>query len=330
MKMETCKVSSLFDVRYGVNLELSSLENNPNGINFVSRTSKNNGVSAKVSPLITVEPLPARTITVAGGGSVMESFLQLSPYYSGRDLYYLTPKMEMSNEVMLYYCHCLRGNKFRFSYGRQSNVTLPDLQIPTLESIPDYIKQFLIKEYAKKLLKQNTFDIQTSVYPVCQRLVPLASLFDPENGLTSTQVLREKTKKSENWVPFVRPSYRQETSIDAFVNRQLIPDNKLFPAGTLYVSTNGQGSHTFSYVSTTEFSANSDVTVLIPKRSMNLQEKLFYAHCITRNRYKFSYGRKPKGERLKAIMLPEFPPDYVANYDINMAVKGFDSVLEQL
>lgn len=328
--MKTCDVNTLFEVKYGVNLELNSLELNPDGINFVSRTSKNNGVSAKISPLIAVDPLPAGTITVAGGGSVMESFLQLSPYYSGRDLYYLTPRTKMSNETLLYYCQCLRSNKFRFSYGRQANISLSTLQIPTLESVPKYVKQFSIKDYAVELLNKNSFNTQNNVYPANQRLVPLSKLFDTENGLTSSQVLREGTKKSENWIPFVRPSYRQETSIGAYVNRQLLPDDKLFPAGTLYVSTNGQGSHTFSYVSTTEFSANSDVTVLIPKRSMSLQEKLFYAHCITRNRYKFSYGRKPKGERLKAILLPEFPPDYVTNYDINEAVASFDSVLAQL
>jgi len=43
------KVIDLFDVRYGVNLELNALKQTPYGINFVSRTAKNNGVSAKVA-----------------------------------------------------------------------------------------------------------------------------------------------------------------------------------------------------------------------------------------------------------------------------------------
>jgi hypothetical protein len=328
--MKTCSVCELFDVKYGVNLELNALDIDPQGINFVSRTSKNNGVSARVAPIITVEPIPAGTITVAGGGSVMESFLQLSPYYSGRDLYYLTPKTDMNNAILLYYCHCLRSNKFRFSYGRQSNVSLPELQIPTLDSIPDFVKSFSIRTYAEELLEENKFDIQSVIYPKESELVPLRMLFRVENGIASSQVLREKVKRSENWVPFVRPSYRQETSVDAYVNRQLVPENKLFPTGTLYVSTNGQGSHTYSYVSTTEFVPNSDVSVLVPVRPMSLQEKLYYAHCITKNRYKFSYGRKPKGDRLKAILLPEYPPEYVTAYDINKAVSSFDGVLAQL
>src|SRR5260370_25490583 len=44
---------------------------------------------------------------------------------------------------------------------------------------------------------------------------------------------------------------------------------------------------------------------------MSIQEKLFYARCITLNRFRFSYGRKPKGDRLKAIDLPPFPDKWI-------------------
>ena len=44
---------------------------------------------------------------------------------------------------------------------------------------------------------------------------------------------------------------------------------------------------------------------------MTLNEKIYYARCITMNRYKFSYGRKPKGERLKQIGLPDIAPSWV-------------------
>lgn len=328
--MKTCKVKDIFTVRYGVNLELNALEQDANGINFVSRTSKNNGVSAKVKILPNIPPIPAGTITVAGGGSVMETFLQNSPYYSGRDLYYLTPKIEMTNEIKLFYCQCLRANKYKFSYGRQANVTLPDLDIPSIESIPEYVKNFSLKNYGKNLLKQANFKKDKSQYPETRKTIPLKDLFDIKNGLASSEVLRNSVKESENWIPYVRPSYRQETSIDAYVNKSIINEDKIFPAETLYVSTDGQGSHTYSYVSTFEFVPNSNVSVLIPKRKMSLQEKLYYAHCITNNRYKFSYGRKPKGERLSSILLPEYPPNFVTNYTINLAINSFSNILSNI
>nr|WP_300836992.1 restriction endonuclease subunit S [uncultured Acetatifactor sp.] len=325
--MKTCKVSKLFFVRYGVNLELNALIRDNSGIHFVSRTAKNNGVSAKVKPLSYIEPLPAGTITVAGGGSVMEAFLQMAPYYSGRDLYYLTAKVPMTNEQKLFYCLCLRANKYKFSYGRQSNVTLPDLQIPTLDSIPDYVKAFSLQKYGEKLLRQIAFPDSDLRYDQTGRTVPLDRLFTVVCGIPSSEVIRSRVRQNVNWIPYIRPSYRQETSIDAYVNRNAIPSEKVFSAQTLYVSTDGQGSHTFSYVSTFEFVPNSNVAVLMPKREMGLQEKLFYAQCITNNRYKFSYGRKPKGERLKSILLPEYPPDYVIEYDVDNVVHGFSGVL---
>jgi hypothetical protein len=100
-------------------------------------------------------------------------------------------------------------------------------------------------------------------------------------------------------------------SIAGYVDTAYLDDKFIFPANTLYVSTDGQGSHTYSYVSSFDFVPNSNVSVLIPKRKMSLTEKIYYALCISANRCKFSYGRKPKGDRLKSILLPEVPPDFV-------------------
>lgn len=328
--MTTCKVSDLFDIQYGNSLELIYLEKDPNGVNFISRTAKRNGVSGKVKTLSTEKPFPAGMLTVAVGGSVLETFLQQSPFYTGFHVMVLSPKVEMSTAVKLYYCHCIRANRYKYSYGRQANATHGSLLIPDLESIPAYVHSMSIKEYGEALIKQTELPEDNSDYPVNTRSVPLDELFIVENGIASSQVVRSKIKESENWIPYIRPSYRQETSIDAYVNKKLVSTDKVFPVGSLYVSTNGQGSHTFSYVSTTEFVPNSDVSVLIPKRKMSLQEKLFYAQCITNNRYKFSYGRKPKGARLKAIQLPEYPPKYVTDYNIDKVVSGFSEVLNMV
>lgn len=326
--MKTCKVIDLFEVEYGRNMELNALELDPNGVNFVSRTAKNNGVSARVKLVPGIKPIPGGTLSVACGGSVMETFLQSTPYYSGRDLYYLTPRFEMSNEVLLYYAMCLRANKFKFSYGRQANVSLPDLLIPCLESIPDYVKTMSINEYGKGLLKAVYFDDAQKTYEETAELIRLDGLFYDVPGIASSSVIRSNRRTSENWVPYIRPSYRQETCIDAYVNKSLIPDNKIFPAETLYVSTDGQGSHTYSYVSTFEFVPNSNVTVLIPKRAMSIKEKLYYALCISKNRYKFSYGRKPKGERLRELLIPKYPPNYVMGYSLEDAINSFSETLD--
>lgn len=133
------RLEDLFDVRYGTNLELNQMIPNASGINFVARTSQNNGVTAKVQRLYDVEPTTGMALTVAGGGSVLETFLQTEPFYSGRDLFYLRPKRAMTTDELLYYATCIRANQFKYSYGRQANKTLRDLKIPAFECIPTWV-----------------------------------------------------------------------------------------------------------------------------------------------------------------------------------------------
>ena len=319
--MRTCAVKDLFDVQYGNGLELTYLHRTSSGYNFVARGKKDNGVSAVVEKVIGELPFPAGSITVAVSGSVMESFLQREPFYTAYHVMVLNPLpgIEMSDAVKLFYCLCLRRNKFRYSYGRQANETLKDLQIPCLDEIPDYVRNFSEERFRKDLVQSVDLSALAEKAEETGRmtdLVPLRDLFSIENGVAAMSLLRSPVKRSGNWIPLIRPSYRQSTSIDAYVNKYLVPQDKVYPKGTLYVSTDGQGSHTYSYVSVADFVPNSNVAVLKPKRDMTLREKLFYAMCISRNRYKFSYGRKPKGEKLEAIMLPRRIAENFGNMDL--------------
>ncbi len=110
---------------------------------------------------------------------------------------------------------------------------------------------------------------------------------------------------------FIRPSQTYDGSIDGYVDRDTVKTKSIYPEDTIYVSTDGQGSHTHSYVSAFEFVPNSNVSVLLPKADMTINEKMFYALCVTINRYRYSYGRKPKGDRLKELLIPDRCPEFV-------------------
>lgn len=272
---------------------------------------------------------PANTLYVStdGQGSHTYSYVSVFEFVPNSNVTVLIPKRDMRLEEKLFYAQCITQNRYKFSYGRKpKGVRLEMIHIP--DKMPSSIEKDYVRKKSKELIQKADFPVEVAPYLQSQKTVTLDSLFLIKNGISSTQLERRKTKDTENWIPYIRPSYRQETSIDAYVNRNFVPPDKVFPAGMLYVSTNGQGSHTFSYVSTTEFVPNSDVSVLIPKREMGLQEKLFYAQCISNNRYKFSYGRKPKGERLKAVKIPEYPPKYVTDYNIDKVVSSFSGILD--
>lgn len=121
----------IFDIKYGVNLELNACEesNDNDAVNFVSRTEDNNGVSAKVRKIDSVNVQKAGLITVAGGGSVLSTFVQPDDFYSGRDLYTLDVKATVSEEVKHFLVTVITMNKYKYNYGRQANKTLPFLKL---------------------------------------------------------------------------------------------------------------------------------------------------------------------------------------------------------
>jgi len=184
-----------------------------------------------------------------------------------------------------------------------------DYSVITENSYRNYVQKYL----AFRLL-HNLFDLNIDKQNRMRyddELVNLDFLFDVNNGLASSEVEVLESWLDDNTIRYIRPSQTYEGTIAGYVNKLYIEDKFIYQDNTLYVSTDGQGSHTYSYVSSFEFVPNSNVSVLIPKRNMSLSEKLYYAMCISANRCNFSYGRKPKGDRFKSILIPKTPPAFV-------------------
>ena len=127
------KISDIFTVKYGVNLELNTCietgRNDPDSVNFVARCAENNGVSSRVKIMDNVVPLSSGFISVAGSGSVLSTFYQDEAFYSGRDLYTLEAKADISPASKIFIITVIEQNKYKYSYGRQANRTLSGLVI---------------------------------------------------------------------------------------------------------------------------------------------------------------------------------------------------------
>ena len=318
-------LNTIFRIAYGSQLDLNKcrLCQRPEGYNFVNRSAGNCGVSARIFPPEGMEPYKAGLISSAMGGSVLATFVQQEDFFTGQNVKVLEPLEPMSLNEKLFYCACIEANRFRFSaFGREANASFDTILVPARTEVPESVLDLSIDDYKQELEAEENMSGANDVSVFASddlQLDTLGNIFHIENGVGAASLDRRETKESQDYLPIIRPSYKQETSIDAFVHRSQVPLNKIFPKGSLYVSTNGQGSHTFAYVSTTEFVPNSDVAVLVRKDGydMTLKEKLFYAYCISFNRFKFSYGRKPKGDKLKAILLPKAIPSQFNNFDID-------------
>lgn len=153
------KLSEIFNCWYGVNLELINCQINDNGIPFISRTSNNNGVVARVNPISEIEPNPPHTLSLAGGGSVLSCFYQEEEYYSGRDLFILSPKNAMTKKEMLLYTYIISSNKYRYNYGRQANKTFRDLILPELSELEDFYNESLNVDFEFKESPINNYKL---------------------------------------------------------------------------------------------------------------------------------------------------------------------------
>lgn len=281
---------NLFDITYGVNLEVVNCELAADGIPFVSRQSVNNGVSCRVRRLPDVDPNPAWTLSIAGGGSVLSTFFHEEPYYSGRDIYIATPRYVMTREEMLFYRMVIECNKFRYSYGRQANRTVRDIRVP------------VYGEMGEKFGRQKVRFASASAISRPIPLPPVTSwksfrydeLFEIRKGKRLT-----KEDMVEGAIPFIGAT-DADNGITAYVGN----DENLHDGNRITVSYNGSIAEAFYQES--PFVASDDVNVLEPKFALDKHIGVFLCTLIRREKYRYNYGRKWHAEKMREsrIRLP--------------------------
>lgn len=317
--MKTAKVIDLFEVKYGVNLELIALDecekSRIGSIKFVSRTEKNNGISAYVQKINDIRPNPANTISVAGGGSVLSTFFQKEEYYSGRDIYVLIPKKKYSDVEMLFYAYVIRKNKYRYNYGRQANKTLKDILIP--EKMPDAWKKINSNIYTLKSEAVNKQEMDLGINN--WKYFDLVDLF--EVSASRDELMDELTEGGKT--PYVTSS-DNNNGITSYVEE----DATNF-SGT--ITANRGGSVGYFFYQPMPYKATPvDVRILIPKFKINASVGLFIKTVLQLEKYRFNYSRKMGSDRLSQfkIKLPvkdskpdwQFMEDYIKSLPYSATV----------
>ncbi|MDR2532751.1 MAG: restriction endonuclease subunit S [Oscillospiraceae bacterium] len=287
------KVEELFDVKYGVNLELVTLEivddTDKDGINFVARTSSNNGVVARLKRIDGLEPQSAGILSCAGGGSVLSTFVQNEPFYSGRDLYTLTPKKEMTLQEKLYYCMCIKANAYKYNYGRQANRTLKSIELPDV--IPEWVYNTTIIPITTSQIGTKSSSLKTEKWGE----YALGDLFTFHKGKRLT-----KDDMTEGTVNFIG-AISENNGV-----RQFIDAEPMFSSNCITVNYNGSVGEAF--YQSEPFWASDDVNVLYANGwELNKHVAMFVITVIKSNRSKFSYGRKWTLEKMKEsiVKLPK-------------------------
>lgn len=303
------KLSEIFDIWYGVNLELINCESAEKGIPFVSRQAAGNGIAGYVMP-IDIAPNPAHTLSIAGSGNVLSTFYHDYEYYSGRDVYIAKPKRTLTQEQMLFYAYVIEANKYRYNYGRQANKTLRNILVPDIDELPDYVSEYRLDMIV------NKFDAK----PLCEKKIKLN--VDRWRYFCISKLFDVYASKEENAmnrtignVPFISSS-QFSNGVGMYVD-----DVPTIPKDTITVARNGSVGSAF-YQPIPYCASPDDIRVLRPKFKINEYIALFLVTVIETEKFRYGYGRKYGTKKIKTtgIKLPvtkdgapdwQFMEDYI-------------------
>lgn len=300
------KVKDLFTLHQGNGFELMNMEmSEVSNINFVSRTAQNNGVVAQVAADNKIEPFPAGYVTVALGGSVLSAFVQNNPFYTAFHIMVLKPIKLMTLQEKLYYCMCITANAYRYSYGRQANKTLKDIELP--DTIPDWVNTLPIKPVRTtvKPIRLSAFDVMT------WQEFKLKDIFRFENCKCS--VARDLTDGDDCY-------YLGAKKNDNGVMRRVAYDEDLVTKGNCIVFIcDGQGSVGFTNYMNSDFIGSTTLTVGYSAH-INKYTGLYLVSVLDLERPKYSFGRKYRKKLAETVIkLPVIPTgapdwDYMEQY----------------
>lgn len=313
-------IEKLFTVKYGVNLELSNcdeiINNEEIGIKFVSRTESNNGVSATVMPIENVIPQKAGLISVAGGGSVLSTFIQPEPFYSGRDLYTLASKDNISFEAKMFIITIIKANKYKYSYGRQANKTLPylELMLPVVKDdknapiidktckysdegyVPDwqFMENYIKSLHYKPLTNKNKVGNIGSLEINNWKSFKVGRILSILNGKGITNDEIEENPGTFNAVQSGEENNGVLGKIDLIYCKK--KKYTVSERSCLTVARSGSAGYV-SFHPNGCVVGDSAKILLLPEKIASNGVYLFIQTLLTANRFKYAYGRKVTEEK---------------------------------
>lgn len=271
----------IFDVWYGVNLEVVNSEVVPVGIPFVSRQSVNNGVVCHVKRINNIEPNPSHTLSIAVSGSVLSTFYHDYEYYSGRDIYVAKPKIDLTKEEMLYYCYVIEQNKYKYNYGRGANKTFKNILVPSKDEIPHYVNQKEVNvPFVSKSLLQNKLNFNVNEW----KWFVLKDWFD--------EPYKANAYNSQDLIPCIE----KDVAIAHITRTDENNGCKDFVVNESFGSIEEPNAITIGDTTATIFYQEKeficgDHMVILRSKYLNKYTGLFIVTMLNKERFRYNYGR---------------------------------------
>ena len=127
-KWEYFLLKDLCLISMGNKMDYSAMSMDDPSVNFVGRSAENNGVAGKVDFVFddkgnVIKPYKAGCVTVALGGSLGSSYLQVEDFYTSQNVSVLEFEDGISNATKLFITTCIMNeSKYKyFPFGRELN-----------------------------------------------------------------------------------------------------------------------------------------------------------------------------------------------------------------
>ncbi len=281
------RVDSLFEIHKGHQLALNRVVRVREGgdaVAYVSRSHRNNGIAAWVRRIDGLPPANAGDISVC-----------LRSRNHSLAAFVLTPKAPMTIQEKLWWCLCIRANRFRFHFGRQANRTIGSLLLP--ESIPMWVERAVVPTHANSDNVGAIVPIDTSSWQIFRIL----EIFSMHTGQHAS-----RRSLGSGQTPLISAS-AWNNGITAMV---AVPPE--WKGGQITIANNG--SIGAAFYQPRPFTASRDVTILEPLTPLSAAAALFICTVLRRESARFNYARKWTAGRMREsfIKLPTYAgqPDF--------------------
>lgn len=241
----------LFIINTGNKFDKSKMTTFAPSVNFVGRSSKNNGVTAYVDLIDGVTPYPAGNMTIALGGEYIGScFIQRHPFYTSQNVVVLSEIHPMSENVKLFIANLIRyesKNNYK-AFARELNSHIKTDFVIKLPSISEGVVDFkFIEDY---ILKLNS-DVSTipdyflnEGYDKACWYIDNIDQFDFESKYASALINQEISLSDRKWGEF-RLGDEEYFNIERGDSEYI----KNLPVGDVpYISTTSENNGISSYV----------------------------------------------------------------------------------
>ena len=277
------KLSDLFFLYQGNSFELLNMsQDESSNINFISRTSQNNGVVAKVNAT-NVKPFEPGLLTVALGGSVLSTFVQDNYFYTAFHIMVLKPKIEMTIEQKLFYCMIIKNNAYRYGYGRQANKTLKNIEIPSLNECNEIIRNYKLSPIKTALDGKNSPALNIQEW----KEFKLSDIFTSIENCKCSSAEELLEDGSDLF-------YIGAKKIDNGVMRLVARRNEFVSRGNgIIFICDGQGSIGYSLYADDDFIGSTTLSIGYNDK-LNKYNAMFFVTVSDLERFKYSFGRKRK------------------------------------